>query len=103
MSQCPATFQSNAIRRPSGDQRGVPAKALPSDVTWTACDPSLSLTQTSAFPDRSDSKAIRFPSGEYCGFDSTRDDEIRGAEIGFAAPAPGASTRQMFRSDTSLV
>src|SRR5262249_54558168 len=58
--------ESKAMRRPSGDQRGVPV-VRSKEVSWTRFAPSLSHIQISKFPDRVDSKTILLPSGEYCG------------------------------------
>ena len=52
------------MRSPSGDQRGVVTSGPPKEVNWTEFEPSLSHTQISGFPERSDIKAILLPSGE---------------------------------------
>jgi len=57
---------SKAIFRLSGDHRGAPVAPLPKEVNWTAFKPSLSHTQISRLPERSEAKAMRLPSGE-CG------------------------------------
>src|SRR6266852_243825 len=66
-SKVPTALESNTIRAPSGDQRGQPVIAAPSDVNCTGPDPSLLHTQTSSPPARCEMKTIRLPSGEYCG------------------------------------
>ena len=58
-------------------------------------DPSLLHTQMSSAPDRSDIKAILFPSGEYAGFDSLRVDEINRTGV----PGLRTSIFQMSVSD----
>ena len=69
MSQCPSSpWESKAIRRPSGDQRGEPCDSPGPRVSWTEWVPSASASQIScASPERSDSKATRRPSGEKLG------------------------------------
>ncbi len=64
LSGFPSGAASKAIQRPSGDQQGDPAFTPAKDVSCTGPRPSRSHTQTSGLPDRSDSKAIRSPSGE---------------------------------------
>src|SRR5258708_21132 len=63
-SKFPPALESNAIRVPSGDQRGHPVIAAPSDVNCTAPDPSLPQTQTSHRPERSEVNTILVPSGD---------------------------------------
>src|SRR6476659_6024025 len=70
MSGCPSGRLSNAMRVPSGDQRGVPVSVPPKRVNWTGSRPSESVTQISLLPERLERKAICVPSGEYCGLES---------------------------------
>jgi hypothetical protein len=49
---------------------------MPKEVNWTGFLPSLSQAQISLLPVRADMKAIRFPSGEYCGELSARVEAI---------------------------
>src|SRR6516225_5649347 len=84
--------ESNAIQPPSGDQWGVPVTGPPNDVSCTGFEPSLLHTQISKLPERSDMKAIRFPSGENCSSVCTRGDEISsvGGPPGVSERGPGA-------------
>src|SRR6516162_3569542 len=78
---------------PSGDQCGDPVYRMPNELSCTAFEPSASQIQTSWLPDRFDSKAICFPSGEIFGAHCSRDEltTSRAGAAGFAR-----STRQMF-------
>src|SRR6516165_2692720 len=62
----PGLLLSKAILSPPGDHRGVPDEA-PKNVSRAGAEPSAFATQISRLPERSDSKATRLPSGEYCG------------------------------------
>src|SRR5215467_3934928 len=87
----------------SGDQVGAYIAGPPSEVNWVAFDPSLSQIQISSVPDRCDTKAILRPSGEKAGECSTCVEVInRKGSTGFW-PAPFKSTRQMFKSDCSVL
>src|SRR5262249_35799500 len=97
-SKVPAALESNTIRAPSGDQRGHPAMAAPSDVNCTAPDPSLLHTQTSSPPERCEMNAIFLPSGEYCGLRSLRVEAISATASPALPLGPESSTRQMFWS-----
>ena len=84
------------MRLPSGDQRGEPVPDPPSDVSCTGFEPSSFTIHSSKFPDRSEVKAMRLPSGEYSPSPSTRDEAIN-----FSGPlrvpvAPGPAVRQIF-------
>src|SRR4051794_26218977 len=81
--------------RPSGDQLGTPVNAAPSQVSWLQFPPSLSHTQISRLPPRSDSKATLFPSGEYCWANSFLVEAISlSGRPGFPS-ASGSCNRQM--------
>ena len=63
-----ACYTSKAIVRPSGDQRGDPWLRPGPRVSRVGFDPSASASQISSLSSaRPDTKAIRRPSGEYCG------------------------------------
>ncbi len=63
-----------------------------------AFDPYASQIQTSELPERSEPKAIFFPSGEYCGHQSLRVEEMNFAG-GLAFPGgEEISMRQMLLS-----
>jgi hypothetical protein len=62
-------------RRLPGDQWELPSIPL-KELTWVGLDPSRSHTQISRLPERRDSKAMCLPSGETCGFNSPRLEEI---------------------------
>src|SRR5262249_61154769 len=66
MSAFASTRASKAMNRPSGDQAGEPIFRWPNAVKASGFEPSLSQTQTSCAPERSELNAIRFPSGEIC-------------------------------------
>src|SRR5713101_3495594 len=109
IAHLPPTSESNTMRSPSGDQRGVPENAS-SEVNCTVFEPSLSHTQISLFPsrlERPDEKAILLPSGEKSGSCSVRVEVIKGAALGAGARGPpstsGTSTRQMLLSPSSRV
>src|SRR5689334_6884175 len=94
MSAWPSGRLSNAIRLPSGDQRGVPVNAPPTCVSCHAARPSASLSQISFDPDRLERNTILSPSGEMEGLESYCVDEIT-----FFGGAPDArSNRQMLVS-----
>ena len=59
------------VGRPAG--RACPRRMK---VSWTALDPSGSAIQISHAPERSDTKAMRRPSGESCGVESLLVEEI---------------------------
>src|SRR6266487_4039136 len=67
MSAFPWIHESNAICRPSGDQRGVPVRGPPMFVRGRGLDPSASHTQISKVPERREANTILLPSAEYCG------------------------------------
>jgi hypothetical protein len=69
------------------------------DVSWTALDPSGSVSQISQFPDRLDVSATRRPSGERWGMLSSLVEEMETTGRDEAG-APGAevSTRQILKS-----
>src|SRR5258705_5676254 len=67
MSAFPSIHESNAICRPSGDQRGVPVSGPPMFVKGRGLDPSPSHSQISNVPERRDANTILLPSGEYWG------------------------------------
>src|ERR1035437_1863727 len=82
---------SNASHRPSGDHRGDPLYGLPMLVIWAGPVPSAFATQTATLATwRLDPKAMRRPSGEYCGLLSAALGEVRKG-VGF----PPRSSRQM--------
>src|SRR5258708_4535173 len=81
MSNCPSAVESNAIRVPSGDQRGVVTLGPPKVVNWIAFAPLLSHIQISSPPERADIKAILLLSGEYCGARLFRVEEINGIAL----------------------
>ena len=60
----PLARVSKAIWRPSGDQAGEPVTGPRKFVRANAPEPSALASQTSEKPPRSDSNAIRLPSGE---------------------------------------
>src|SRR3954453_5242175 len=68
----PELQTSKARRRPSGDQQGEPAESFPNEVNWTGSLPSARRTQISSLPVRSETKAIRSPSGDIAGLWSAR-------------------------------
>src|SRR5262245_33153315 len=75
MFQWPFSFESKAICFPSGDQTGVP----PPDTTLTSragSVPSALLVHIASVPSRFETYATRFPSGEYLGCISIRDEAI---------------------------
>ena len=83
---------------PSGDQRGVVTSGPLNEVNFTTFKPSLSHTQISRLLERSEQKAIFFPSGENSGYPSIRVDEISIIGRLVLAFRPGNSKRQMFVS-----
>src|SRR5215469_3567286 len=93
MLASPVTRESNAIRLPSGDHRGVPVPCMPNDVSWTGFEPSESQTQTSLEPVLLDSKAILLPSGEMLGASCSRDETTSFWPLG---GDESRSRRQMF-------
>src|SRR5262245_11136189 len=105
MSAFPSMRTSNAISLPSGDQRAEPGNGPPNQVSCTGLRPSRSHTQSSQLPERLEEKAIRLPSGEYCGESSWKVEAI--SRLGRPAPFPGAETgssmRQMLVSRRSCV
>src|SRR2546422_4694257 len=54
ISVWPSLGESKAMRWPSEDQRGLPACGPPKNVNWIGFEPSLSHTQISALPERSE-------------------------------------------------
>ena len=72
------------------------------DVTCMRFDPSLSHSQISGVPDRSERNAIRLPSGEYAGWLSNRVDEMNWAGAEGFPSGPRKSTRQILVSDASI-
>src|SRR4051812_21500061 len=100
MSQLSEMFELNARNRPSGDHVGQALVPRPIDVTCTGFKPSLSETQISKLPERFEQNATCFPSGEGCGFISSRVDPLSclGVPITFG---PLIVTRQIFWSEIS--
>src|SRR4051794_18581762 len=98
MSQRPEMFELKAMNRPSGDHVGQAFTPCPIEVTCTGFSPALSETQISKLPERFEQNATRFPSGEGCGFISSRVDPLScsGVPIIFA---PCTLTRQIFWSE----
>src|SRR6516162_2234598 len=94
MSVLPGARESKAIRRPSGDQRGVPVTVLKC-VNWRRLVPSLRHIQTSDAPLRVDSKAIILPSGENCG-PLSMVVEARNRSAGLVACSESSFLLQMF-------
>src|SRR5712671_3233646 len=69
-----APLRSNTIRAPSGDQRGAPASIGWPAVRSRASVPAARAIQTCQWPDRSDTNAMLFSSGEKCGICVVRSD-----------------------------
>jgi hypothetical protein len=70
------------------------------DVACVRFDPSLSHSQISGVPDRSETNAIRLPFGEYVGWLSDCVDEMNWMGVeGF--PRSRKSTRQMLSSNAA--
>src|ERR1700756_3264394 len=93
MLASPPARESKAMSLPSGDQCGDPVILIPNELSCTAFEPSASETQTSWLPDRLDSKAIRFPSGEIFGAVCSREELTTSRAC---ACGPDRSTRQIF-------
>ena len=75
-----AASESKAIVSPSGDQRGDPWERPGPRVSRVAPDPSAFASHTSLRSSaRLEEKAIRLPSGEYCGLKSKSEDAMSGA------------------------
>src|SRR5258708_36445477 len=68
----------NTIRAPSGHQRGAPASIGWPAVRSRASVPSARAIQTCQWPDRSDTNAMLFSSGEKCGICVIRSDLLGG-------------------------
>ena len=83
---------------PSGDHRGVVTAGPPKEVNCTAFKPSLSHTQISPPPERSEKKAIFFPSGENWGLSSRHVEAMNVSGRPVLAFGLGNSRRQMFES-----
>ena len=84
--------ESNAIFFPSGDHCGLPLTSRGFEIC-TRLLPSSLLIQTPGTPDRSDARAMRFPSGEYWALNCALVEEMSST-----AGASGCtrSLRQMF-------
>src|SRR5215467_7162977 len=95
---------SNEMYRPSGDHLGVAAAVTcPGSVSRAVFEPSLSQIHISEVPVRVEVNAIRFLSGEYCGFVSNCVEEISlvgwlGTPAGLVGASAGLPVRQMSRS-----
>src|SRR5690349_1231483 len=76
MDQEPDVSELKAMDLPSGDQVAQALVPRPIEVNCREFEPSLSQVQISRLPDRLEQNAIRRPSGEGCGFISSRVDEI---------------------------
>src|SRR2546427_4933568 len=83
---------------PSEDHCGPQIDGLANKVSCTGFDPSLSHTQISLAPDRSDTNAIFFPSGENIGAQSGRVDAMNCAGADGSEPGSRKSIRQMLVS-----
>src|SRR5215469_12636901 len=81
----PSCRESKTISAESGDQRGVPGINPPKEVTGDGCAPFASQTQISEGPPRFDMNTTRFPSGEYMGLSSRRDEKVNGSGVRLAA------------------
>src|SRR6266496_3084956 len=97
MSLLPSGRASRTICFPSGDQRAAPAWP-PKLVSCTWFCPSLSQTQTSVPPVRSEAKAILLPSGEYLGEPSPRVEAISLVGTALLSVALGPGARQILAS-----
>src|SRR5262245_10495348 len=76
MPFCPRVWVPNASLRESGDQRGRKSRSPLVLVTGTGFVPSASATQIWSSPLRSETNAIRLPSGEYDGLESRPADRM---------------------------
>src|SRR5690348_9915475 len=99
ISDRPFKAESNAIHLPSGDHRGDPTTGPPSFVTSRVPRPSLSQTQISSVPVRSETKAILDAAGEVCPARSLRVDEI--SRVGGPDPAGPAMRNISVSNDRS--
>jgi hypothetical protein len=61
----PPGREAKTICRPSGEKRGAVVAGPPKEVNWTGFEPSALQVQISRLPERSDTKAMLLPSGEY--------------------------------------
>src|SRR5262249_12482782 len=97
--------ESNAIHRPSGDQRGDPERTLCRKVSCTGFEPSLAATQISRNPLRSELNTIFLPSGENFGEKSSRVEVATGAAGRTTRTVPPAaiatSMRHMLKSSSA--
>ncbi len=98
MSQFAACGLSNAIHRPSGDQRGLPTVAPLKEVNSTGLRPSLSDIQIEWMPERAEVNTIFLPSGENCGSRSGWVDAINRVGALFLFDELGPGVRQMLES-----
>src|SRR5579859_1828512 len=73
ISQCSPGCESNAIEFPSGDHCGLPLTYWGFEIC-TRLAPSSLLIQTPCRPDLKDTKAMRFPSGEYSASNCAREE-----------------------------
>src|SRR5262245_60164615 len=76
-----------------GDQRGVPGTKPPKEAIDAAFPPRVSQTQISGGPARLEMNTTRFPSGEYIGLSSRREDTLKGS--GERAPVNSSEMRQI--------
>src|SRR5438874_13400187 len=100
MSQLPEMSELNARNRPSGDHVAQAFVPRPIEVTCIGFSPSLSETQISILPERFEENAIRLPSGEGCGFISSRVDTLN-CLGGPVILGPCTGSRQIFWSEIS--
>src|SRR6516165_9405107 len=84
MCDRPSGRESKAICLPSGDQSGLPVSEASNDVNFSGTEPSACATQISCVPLRCDWKAIRLPSGEKRGAESSCVDDHKRVTESFA-------------------
>src|SRR5436189_195887 len=73
--------ESKMMSTELGDQRGVPGTKPFKEPTGDACAPVASQVQISSGPARSEMNTTRFPSGEYIGLLSRRDEDVNGSGV----------------------
>src|SRR4051812_19081486 len=100
MSQLPDMSELKARSRQSGDHVGHAFVPRPREVTCIGLSPLTSEAQISKLPERFEENAIRLPSGEGCGFISSRVDALNclGGPVIFG---PCTIARQIFWSEIS--
>jgi hypothetical protein len=102
MSFLSAFVESKAIQRLSGDQRGLPTTEPPKEVNWTGSRPLLSQVQISIDPPREEANATFFPSGEYCGSNSTSVEAMNFSAGALRSREFGPAMRQMLKYRINL-